>query len=86
MKTKVTLYDLEINLDDIFFNDLVKYVQDSSDSTLVDNNRLRFIDNWEEDFTELIECFEKHSINKIRRQQIIQNIIDQLDAGQTKKV
>lgn len=86
MKTKVTLYDLEINLDDIFFNDLVKYVQNSSDSTLVDNDRLRFIDEFEDDCEELIKCFEKNTLSKVQRQTIIENLINDINAGKTQRL
>lgn len=86
MKVPIDIYNLEINLDDLNFELLIQYVQDQSDCTLVDNDRLRFLDWWEEDFTELIKCFEKHSLNKIRKQQIIQSVIDQLDGNQVKNL
>ncbi len=81
MKTKVTFFDLEINLDDISFEDMKKYVQDSSDCTLVENGRLRFIDAVEDDYKELIECFEKNTLSKIQRHTIIENLINDINAG-----
>lgn len=86
MKTKITLYELEINLDDIPFEDLRKYIQDSSDCTLIDNDRLRFVDEFEYDYKELIECFEKNTLSKVQRETIIENLISDINAGKIKNL
>ena len=86
MKTKVTLYDLEISLDDISFEDMKKYVQDSSDCTLIENDRLRFIDSIEDDYEELIKCFEKNTLSKVQRQTIIENLINDINAGKVARL
>jgi len=86
MKTKVTLFDLEINLDDISFEDMKKYVQDSSDCTLVENDRLRFIDEVEDDYEELIKCFERNTLSKVQRQTIIENLISDINAGKSQRL
>ena len=70
---------VEINLNDLGWDDLVKYVEGTED-TLVNNEELQNYINIEQQFAELIDYFEKHTLNKIKRQEIIQNIIDQLDA------
>lgn len=70
---------VEINLDDLDLDSLEEYVQKESESTLIDDDRLEFIEEFEYVFNDLIECFEKHSLNKIKRQQVIQNVIDQLN-------
>ena len=86
MKTKITFFDVELDLDHLNFDDLIKYVQSETDCTLVENNRFEFITHIENEYKELIECFEKNTLSKIQRQTIIENIINDINAGKSQKL
>lgn len=76
-----TKQEVEFDLDELDLDRLKEFVQDETDCTLVNNDRLRFIDEFEEDFSELIECFNKHCLNYIQKQELIQSIVNQLDGN-----
>lgn len=86
MKTKITFFDVELDLDHLNFDDLIKYVQSETDCTLVENNRFEFITHIENEYKELIECFEKNTLSKIQRQTIIENLINDINAGKSQRL
>ena len=86
MKTKITFFDIELDLDHLNFDDLIKYVQSETDCTLVENNRFEFITHIENEYKELIECFEKNTLSKIQRQTIIENLINDINAGKSQRL
>ena len=86
MKTKITFFDVELDLDHLNFDDLIKYVQSETDCTLVENNRFEFITHIENEDKELIEWFEKNTLSKIQRQTIIENLINDINAGKSQRL
>lgn len=86
MKTTITFFDVELDLDHLNFDDLIKYVQSETDCTLVENNRFEFITHIENEYKELIECFEKNTLSKIQRQTIIENLINDINAGKSQRL
>ena len=71
--------EVDIDLKDLDLDELINFVQSETLSTLVDWEDLKEIERLREAYEDLENCFEKHTLNQIQRQNIIQGIIDQLD-------
>ena len=77
MNWKVSV-EVEVDLNDIDTNELIKYIE-ADDCKVIALDEFIEYERMTNLYSELDEVFDKHDLNKIRRQQIIQSVIDSLN-------
>lgn len=77
--------EAEVDLNDIDTDELIKYIEAHDCKVIALNEYIEYerITNL---YSELEECFEKHTLNKIQRQTIIENLINDINAGKSQRL